>query len=114
MGDCIFCDIAEGKLKSDIVFENENVVAFKDVNPQAPVHILVISRKHIPTLSDLEAEDEELVGEIFRVIKSLADEHGIAEQGYRVVSNCKESAGQSVFHIHFHLLGGRDFGWPPG
>lgn len=112
--DCLFCRIISQEIPSDIVYEDDLVLAFRDINPQAPVHILVIPKKHIPTIADLEDSDKELMGHIHLVIRDLAEKEGIAEKGYRVVANCRESAAQSVFHVHFHLLGGRSFGWPPG
>lgn len=112
--DCIFCQIIAREIPSEIVYEDEQVLAFRDINPAAPVHILVIPKKHIPTIADITEEDLELMGRIHMVIKQLAEEQGVAESGYRVVANCRESATQSVFHVHFHLLGGRSFGWPPG
>ncbi|NLK07870.1 MAG: histidine triad nucleotide-binding protein [Firmicutes bacterium] len=114
MSDCLFCRIVSREIPSDIVYEDELVIAFNDINPQAPVHMLVIPKKHIPTIADLEDADRDLFGHIHMVIKDLARQEGIDEKGYRVVVNCRESAGQSVFHVHFHLLGGRSLGWPPG
>ncbi|NMB25483.1 MAG: histidine triad nucleotide-binding protein [Firmicutes bacterium] len=112
--DCLFCRIISQEIPSDIVYEDDFVLAFRDINPQAPVHILVIPKKHIPTIADLEDSDSELMGHIHMVIRDLAKQEGIAQAGYRVVANCRESAAQSVFHVHFHLLGGRSLGWPPG
>ncbi len=114
MDDCLFCGIVERKIKGTIVYEDESIVAFEDIRPKAPVHLLIIPRKHIATLSDLEPDDVSLVGEIFRVANKLAQEYGIAEKGFRVVVNCGADAGQTVFHLHYHLLGGRHFTWPPG
>ncbi|HSF56831.1 MAG TPA: histidine triad nucleotide-binding protein [Candidatus Binatia bacterium] len=114
MSDCLFCDIVEGRVKGDVVYRDESVVAFRDIRPQAPVHILIIPRKHVATILDLEANDQALIGQIFFVIAKLVREQGIAESGFRVVVNSGADAGQSVFHLHFHLLGGRRFGWPPG
>ncbi len=114
MGDCIFCKIANHEIQSDIVYEDEELVAFKDINPQAPVHILIIPRKHIPTINDLSAEDSELIGKMVLLAKKLAADMEIAERGYRLVFNCNREGGQMVFHIHLHLLGGRAMGWPPG
>ncbi|HXV79162.1 MAG TPA: histidine triad nucleotide-binding protein [Candidatus Binatia bacterium] len=114
MSDCLFCDIVEGRVKGDIVYRDESVVAFKDIRPQAPVHILVVPRKHVATMLDLEGGDSAVVGQIFLVIARLAREQGIADRGFRVVVNSGADAGQSVFHVHFHLLGGRPFRWPPG
>jgi histidine triad (HIT) family protein len=114
MSECLFCKIAAGEIPAKIVFEDEKVVAFEDIKPQAPVHILIIPRKHIPTVLDLTEEDQELVGYMHLVANHIAGEKSLAERGFRLVTNCKESAGQAVFHLHIHLLGGRDFSWPPG
>ena len=111
---CLFCDIVAGKVPSKKVYEDETLVAIGDINPQAPVHLLIIPRKHIVSPAELKAEDRELVGDIFLLAQKLARDRGIEEGGYRVVANCNRDAGQSVFHIHFHLLGGRTMGWPPG
>jgi histidine triad (HIT) family protein len=112
--DCLFCKIAAGEMDADIVFQDDEVVAFRDINPQAPTHILIVPRRHIPTLNDLAEEDAPLIGRLSLVARDLAASEGIAEDGYRVVMNCMEGAGQSVWHIHLHLLGGRSLGWPPG
>ncbi|UCE03711.1 MAG: histidine triad nucleotide-binding protein [Candidatus Latescibacterota bacterium] len=112
--DCLFCRIVRGELPASIVFEDEEIVAFEDINPQAPVHLLVIPRKHVPTLNDLTPEEDALVGRLHRVAAELARARGVEETGYRVVLNCNAGAGQTVFHIHLHLLGGRDLQWPPG
>jgi histidine triad (HIT) family protein len=112
--DCLFCKIANKELAADIVFEDGTTLAFRDINPQAPVHLLIIPKKHIPSLSHLSPEDRELVGHIHLVAKDLAAKEGIAEDGYRLVVNCNSAAGQTVFHLHFHLLGGRNLTWPPG
>ncbi len=112
--DCIFCKIAAGEMKADIIYDDDKVVAFRDINPQAPIHILIIPRKHIPTLNDIADEDKELMGHIVSIIKVLADREGIADKGYRMVANCNHQGGQAVYHIHFHLLGGRNMQWPPG
>lgn len=114
MKDCLFCSIVNRQISSDIVYETDSLVAFKDINPQAPHHILLIPKKHISTLNDLQAEDGELVGELFLTVKEMASKLGIAESGYRTVLNCNADAGQAVFHIHLHLLGGRKMSWPPG
>ncbi|MCD6080683.1 MAG: histidine triad nucleotide-binding protein [Candidatus Omnitrophica bacterium 4484_49] len=110
---CIFCKIADKEISSSIVYEDPEIVAFNDINPQAPVHIIIIPRKHIPRVMDLEENDAALIGKLFIVAKKLAKEKEI-EDGYRLVINCNPGAGQSVFHIHLHLLGGRKFTWPPG
>lgn len=112
--DCIFCKIARKELPSKIAFENDKILAFEDIDPQAPVHLVIIPKKHIPTILDLAEGEEGLVGQIHLVIKRLAREKSIAEKGFRIVSNCKEYGGQAVFHLHFHLLGGRRMIWPPG
>lgn len=114
MSECLFCSIIAGKIKGEFVYRDDAVVAFQDVRPQAPVHVLIVPVKHVATLRDLEDEDKSLLGEIYRVANRLATETGIAEDGFRVVVNCGANAGQTVFHIHFHLLGGRRFSWPPG
>lgn len=114
MADCLFCKIVSGETKADVVHEDDSVVAFRDINPQAPTHLLVIPRKHVASLNDLTGEDERLVGHIARVAAQLARKENIGESGYRLVANCGRGAGQSVDHIHFHLLGGRALGWPPG
>ncbi len=112
--DCVFCKIAEKKLPSKLVYEDEFAVAFEDLNPQAPVHVLVIPRKHIPTSLDLKEEDNAIVGRLFQVANRIARQKGIAERGFRIVMNCNAEAGQTVFHLHIHLLGGRAMHWPPG
>ncbi len=114
MADCLFCKIVNGEMDTEYIYEDEQVVVFKDINPQAPVHLLIVPKKHIPTLLDLEDGDNQLVGHIYQVANQLAERFDIAEDGFRVVSNCKEKGGQTVFHIHFHLLGGRSLQWPPG
>ncbi|MGD8396996.1 MAG: histidine triad nucleotide-binding protein [Candidatus Eiseniibacteriota bacterium] len=112
--DCIFCRIAGGEVPSSRVHEDASVVAFDDLNPQAPVHVLVVPREHIATLNDLEAGHEALAGHMVLVARQIAAARGLAEPGYRLVWNCQEGAGQSVFHLHLHLLGGRRMRWPPG
>jgi histidine triad (HIT) family protein len=114
MTDCIFCKIASGDIPGDIVYQDDDVLAFRDLNPQAPTHILVIPRKHIATTNDIQPEDAELVGKMYLAAKQVAKDEGIAEPGYRTVLNCNAGAGQTVFHLHLHLLGGRPMGWPPG
>lgn len=114
MADCLFCSIAEGKIKGQIVYHDDSVVAFKDISPRAPVHILIIPRKHIGGVLDLKPEDSAVVGHIFEVAAQLAREQGIADSGFRIVVNSGADAGQTVFHIHYHLLGGRQMAWPPG
>jgi histidine triad (HIT) family protein len=112
--DCLFCKILAGDIAADIIFESDEVLAFRDINPQAPTHALIIPRKHVATINDLEEGDEALVGNLFLAAKSIAADEGIAEAGYRVAMNCNEAAGQTVFHLHLHLIGGRELGWPPG
>lgn len=114
MSDCLFCRIVAGEIPVEPVYQDEEVFAFRDINPQAPLHVLVVPRRHIATLNDLEAGDETLVGHLHRVAARIAADHGLAEPGYRTVFNCNEQAGQTVFHLHLHLLGGRALGWPPG
>lgn len=113
MQDCIFCKIVKKEIPADIVYEDENVMAFKDINPAAPTHLLFIPKKHIPTLFDMDEENGQLMGDLHRAIASVAREMGL-ESGFRLVSNCNEDAGQLVFHVHYHLLAGRPFKWPPG
>jgi len=114
MSDCLFCGIVDGKIKANVVYQNERVVAFRDISPKAPVHILIIPRKHVISVLDVEASDHALIGEIFQVAGRLAREQGIADSGFRVVVNSGPDAGQSVFHLHYHLIGGRQMAWPPG
>jgi histidine triad (HIT) family protein len=114
MEDCLFCKICDRQIPSRIVHEDEKAIAFEDLQPQAPTHILIIPRKHIATLNDLAPEDESLVGHLVAVGAKIARQRGHAEQGWRTVFNCNREAGQTVFHIHMHLLGGRTMGWPPG
>ena len=114
MSDCLFCKIRDGEIQGDIVFENDDVLAFNDVNPQALVHVLIIPKKHISTVNDMDAGDEVIMGKLFSVAKMIAAQQGVADDGYRLVVNCNEKAGQTVFHIHMHLLGGRSMTWPPG
>lgn len=111
--DCIFCKIANGEIPSTKVYEDDKILAFKDLDPQAPVHILVIPKEHIKWAYDLTEENSGVTAHIFEKIPVIAKEQGLTD-GFRVVNNCGESAGQTVHHIHFHLLGGRDFTWPPG
>ncbi len=114
MNDCIFCKIVEKQISSEIVYEDKYVCAFKDINPTAPVHILVVPKQHIESLKEVEESHKELIGHVFVVAKILADKFGIKEKGFRVVVNCGEDGGQTVNHLHFHLLGGRKFSWPAG
>lgn len=112
--DCLFCKIVDGDLPADIVYENDSLIAFRDIDPKAPTHILLIPRRHIATMNDLQGDDKGLAGELFVTATKLAADEGLADEGYRVVMNCNEAAGQSVFHIHLHLMGGRKMTWPPG
>ena len=114
MADCLFCKIVNGDIPGAIVYKDDRLVAFKDINPQAPMHVLIVPRRHIATLNDLTPGDDGLIGEMVRRAAALAGEQGYADSGYRTVLNCNEGAGQSVFHIHLHVLGGRRLGWPPG
>ena len=114
MADCIFCKIAAGTIPAKLVHQDDTVVAFRDLNPQAPVHVLVIPKKHVATVNDLDASDAELVGKMVLVAQQVAKAEAVAESGYRLVLNTNAQAGQSVFHIPLHLLGGRYLGWPPG
>ncbi|HSL22153.1 MAG TPA: histidine triad nucleotide-binding protein [Vicinamibacterales bacterium] len=114
MAECLFCKIVSGDIKGNIVFADERLVAFRDVNPQAPMHVLIVPRRHIASLNDLQPGDDGIVGEMVRRAAAIAGEHGHAAGGYRTVFNCNADAGQTVFHIHLHVLGGRRFGWPPG
>ena len=114
MPETIFDKIISKEIPSEIVFEDDKFIAFKDINPQAPVHILLIPKKHFSTLNDLTSNDRELAGDLIYSASRLAKKEGIAEQGYRTGFNCNDWGGQTVYHIHLHLLGGRKFGWPPG
>ncbi|MEI3356344.1 MAG: histidine triad nucleotide-binding protein [Clostridia bacterium] len=110
MEDCLFCKIIKGEIPSDKVYEDEEILAFRDINPAAPIHILVIPKKHIASLAHMEKEDEIIVGKIYGVINKIAEEQGFKENGYRVIVNCGKDAGQEVMHLHFHLLAGAKFG----
>ncbi|HOW76397.1 MAG TPA: histidine triad nucleotide-binding protein [Candidatus Competibacteraceae bacterium] len=114
MNDCIFCKIAAGDIPATALYDDGEVLAFSDINPEAPIHLLIIPRKHIPTLNDLTEVDAALIGRMHLAAKQLAAELGVADSGYRTVINCNHNAGQLVFHIHMHLLAGRELGWPPG
>ena len=114
MSDCLFCNIAAGQIPGAVVYQDDQVVAFKDINPQAPLHLLIIPRRHISALNELTPEDDALVGAMLRHAAALAKEHGYGERGYRTVFNTNREAGQTVFHIHLHLLAGRALTWPPG
>jgi histidine triad (HIT) family protein len=114
MTDCLFCKMVNGQIKPAVVYEDDEVLAFRDVNPQAPTHVLVIPKRHISTVNDLDAGNVHLVGRMMLAAKQVAADAGIAERGYRTVLNCNPEAGQSVYHIHLHVLGGRPMHWPPG
>ncbi|GAB4486534.1 MAG: histidine triad nucleotide-binding protein [Thermodesulfovibrionales bacterium] len=114
MDNCIFCKIRAKTIPARIVHEDEHLFAFEDINPQAPVHILLVPNRHIPTTLDIRDQDREIVGRLFQAAARIARERGIAEPGFRLVMNTNADAGQTVFHIHLHLLGGRAMGWPPG
>ncbi len=114
MSDCLFCRMVAGDIKPDVVFEDDAVLAFRDVNPQAPTHVLVIPKQHIATTNDLDESTADVVGRLYLAAKQIASDEGIAAPGYRMVMNCNPGAGQSVYHIHLHLLGGRPMLWPPG
>jgi len=111
--DCLFCKIVAGDIPAEIIYESESAIAFRDINPQAPTHVLIIPRQHIATINDLDEGDEATVGHLYMAAKAIAAAEGLADDGYRVVMNCNEAAGQAVFHIHLHLVGGRTLGWPP-
>ncbi len=112
MSDCIFCKMAAGEIKPDIVYEDQDILAFRDINPQAPVHILLIPKQHLPTLNDLD--DPQLAGKLLQTATLLAKQEGLSATGYRTVINCNADGGQEVYHLHLHLLGGRKLRWPPG
>jgi len=114
MSECLFCRIIAGQIPATIEYQDDRLVAIKDINPQAPMHLLVLPRRHVAGLNDLSPGDDGLVGEMVRRAAVLAAEHGHAERGFRTVFNCNADAGQTVFHIHLHVLGGRRLGWPPG
>ncbi len=114
MTDCLFCKIIAGDIPSEKIYEDDHVFAFRDINPVAPLHALIIPKKHIAMINDLEPTDAEIVGQLFLAAKKIAKQEGYADKGYRTVMNCGEAAGQTVFHIHLHLLAGRDLSWPPG
>ena len=111
---CLFCRIVSGEIPAKKVHEDELLLAFEDINPQAPLHVLVVPKRHVPTLNDLQAGDDQLVGEMVRRAGAIAESRGVATGGYRTVFNCNSDAGQTVFHIHLHVVGGRRMGGPPG
>lgn len=114
MPDCVFCAIVSGEIKASVVYEDADVVAFEDLNPQAPVHVLVVPREHYARISEFDESGAELIGKLHLAANKIAHDKGVVKDGYRLVINCNEGAGQSVWHVHLHLLGGRDFSWPPG
>ena len=114
MSDDLFLKIISREIPADIVYENNDVLAFRDVNPQAPLHVLIVPKHHIRTINDMQSQDAELFGKLFLAAQKIAADEGVAKDGYRVVMNCNAAAGQTVFHVHLHLLGGRRFAWPPG
>lgn len=111
---CLFCQIIDKKIPANIAYEDERVLAFHDISPQAPIHILVIPKRHIATINDFSELEADLLGHLFLTAKNLATEMGVADEGYRLNLNCNRLAGQTVFHTHIHLLAGRPFSWPPG
>ena len=112
--NCLFCKIILGEISADIIYESSNVIAFRDINPQAPIHVLIVPKKHIATINDISSKDHKIIGSLYSAAREIASNEGIDDIGYRTVMNCNEAAGQTVFHIHLHLLGGRPFSWPPG
>jgi len=114
MTDCLFCRLAAREIPTEIVFESDNIFAFKDIDPKAPYHVLIIPKKHIPTLNDIGEEEKKIMGELLLAAKQIATHLGIDETGYRTIINCNADGGQEVFHLHLHLLGGRKMAWPPG
>jgi histidine triad (HIT) family protein len=114
MSEDLFLKIIKREIPADIVYENDEILAFRDINPQAPTHVLIIPKIQIRTINDIEGENTELIGKMFLVAAEIARQEGFAEEGYRVVMNCNQAGGQMVYHIHLHLLGGRQMGWPPG
>ena len=114
MSDCLFCRIISGDVPGAVVHQDADLVAFKDINPQAPMHVLIVPRRHIATINDLSPADDALVGSMARLAAALAKQHGYDARGYRTVFNCNADAGQTVFHIHMHVLAGRGLTWPPG
>lgn len=114
MADCLFCKIIAGEIPSGKVYEDEDVYAFNDISPEAPAHVLIVPKEHISSANDITEDNAAVVSRIFLAAKKIAAEKGIAESGYRIVNNCGEDGGQSVKHLHFHLIGGRSLSWPPG
>mgnify|MGYP006084911171 FL=1 len=114
MTECLFCKIRDGEIPSEIVYENDYLLAFNDINPIAPIHILIIPKEHISTLNDIEEKHTQTIGELFLAAKKIANDKGISESGYRTIFNCNKDGQQTVFHIHLHLIAGRQMTWPPG
>lgn len=114
MSDCLFCKIITGEIPTEIIYQDNEIIAFNDIEPQAPTHILVIPKQHISTINDIKSEEAALIGKLYLTVQQLAKEHNINEPGYRTVMNCNSDGGQAVYHIHLHLLGGRKLKWPPG
>lgn len=114
MNDCIFCKMAAGQIKPDIVYENEHVLAFRDIHPQASTHVLVIPRQHVPTLDDLPPDQPGLAAALLSAVQEVARLEGLTKSGYRTVINCRGDGGQEVYHLHLHVMGGRRMKWPPG
>ena len=114
MNDCLFCKIDKGDIPAEKVYDSQGVFAIKDINPQAPIHFLVIPKKHFATVLEIQEDDHELIGLIYSAVNQLARQNGLDQTGFRVVLNCGEEGGQSIFHVHYHLLGGRTLKWPPG
>ena len=112
--DCLFCNILAGDVPAEIIYESDTVIAFRDINPRAPMHVLIVPREHISTINDIDTEHEPIVGSLFTAARDIAAQEGVAEEGYRAVMNCNSDGGQSVFHLHLHVLGGRMLTWPPG
>lgn len=112
--DCLFCKIIRKEIPADVVYENDEVLAFNDINPQAPTHVLIIPKIHVATTQDLTAEHDKSLAALFAASRKIVADRGLDDDGYRLVINCRERAGQSVFHLHMHILGGRDMQWPPG
>ena len=112
--DCLFCSIASKDIPADIVYEDETVIAFRDIHAQAPTHALVIPKKHIATINDIDSSDNQLLGHMIQTAKRIASDEGASDNGYRLVMNCNDDGGQTVYHIHLHVLAGRSLQWPPG
>jgi histidine triad (HIT) family protein len=112
--DCLFCKILAREIPADVIYESDTALAFRDINPQASTHAVIIPKQHIATINDIEIGDQAIVGSLFTAAREIAKQEGLVDRGYRVVMNCNEDAGQTVFHLHLHLLGGRKMSWPPG